>query len=43
MVFYKGSLSWETLQSMPVDQLIDLDDNADRIIKESERKNKNGV
>ena len=43
MVFYKGALSWETLNAMPIDQLIDLNNQADRIIKEAERKSKNGL
>lgn len=43
MVFYKGALSWETLQAIPVDQLIDLNGHADRILKEAERKSKNGI
>ncbi len=43
MVFYKGALTWETLRAMPIDQLIDLDNYADRIIKEAERKSKNGI
>jgi hypothetical protein len=43
MVFYKGALSWEVLRSMPVDQLADLNDNANRIMTEAERESKNGL
>lgn len=43
MVFYKGALQYETLMAMPMDKLIDLNDDADKMIKEAERKAKNGV
>ena len=29
MVFYKGALSYETLMAMPMDKLIDLNDDAE--------------
>jgi hypothetical protein len=38
MVFYKGALSFEALNSMPVDRLIELNEDADRILKEAETK-----
>jgi hypothetical protein len=37
-VFYKGSISFKDLEEMPVDRLIDLNEYAKRIIKESESK-----
>lgn len=43
MVFYKGALSFETLNSMPVDRLIELNDDANKIIKEAEAQAKNGI
>jgi len=43
MVFYKGALSYETLQAMPVPDLLQLRDEADRINKEVERKQKRGL
>jgi hypothetical protein len=43
-VFYKGAMSLEDLESMPVDKLQDLNERANKIIKEAEQKAKsNGV
>ena len=43
MVFYKGAVSFESLNAMPIDRVIELNEDANRIIEEAERKSKNGV
>ena len=42
MVFYKGALTYEALQKMPIPELLVLRDEADRINKEVARKQKSG-
>lgn len=40
MVFYKGSISYETGQSLPIDEVYRLNEDADRILEEAK---KNGI
>ena len=35
MVFYKGALSFETLQSMPLDKVIELHEHSRKILEEA--------
>jgi hypothetical protein len=41
MVFYKGALSFETLNAMPLDRVIELNEDAERIIKEAKKNQGN--
>jgi hypothetical protein len=43
MIFYKGSMSYETLQNMPIPELLRWQKYAAKINKERERAAKNGV
>lgn len=38
MVYYKGALSYETLISMPIDEILVLRENADRMNREEEKR-----
>jgi len=40
MVFYKGAVSYSEFRSMPIDEVLQLKQFADRINKEVERRNK---
>lgn len=42
MVFYKGAISYKELREMPIPEIINLQEYADKINKEIKKASKNG-